>query len=314
MVKKRKKVKKGKKGNGRNKTKSNGDNKKTRPSKKDAFGGLYADKKDPVKLSEQDQKTEEQLLSLADDMWRKVKDLAKKQSFLDMSDDKKLNFFREKLNFKEFMTEFPVMCRYMVVMGQYSRRAFKRFLDKVRVDQKNTPAAEKRDKDFMRNRWIAQQASYVRYLWEAYQKGHWDRRDAQFIYQDAYDKLKGEFDDFKDKYKAIEENRKKEVVELKASMVKDLLTRLKSGDQSLSEEDTKRLLALLKERAEKKLSGEAEKERKEREEKDIKMKDEKGNPVITMIEHVDEDDYVKLPDKFKMTEEEKAKFDNIAQS
>lgn len=270
----------------------------------------------------QDTKNINELLEIAGGMWKKVKEVVKlKPEFMDIDDTKKLEFFREKLNYKEFMTEFPIMCRYMVCMGQYSRKAFKRFLDRVRVTRANCPPPGERPKGYMEDQWIRRQADYVKFLWEAYQKGHWDRREAQYIWEDAYKKLKGEFDDFRDKYEDIKDSREKEKDALKASNARDLLERLRSGKQKLNDYDSFRLMYLLKNRLYKKRYNDCMKaiindvptlkHTARGVGEGAPEEDETKKPKVRMIEHVDENVYETLPDKYKMTPNEQTSLPSV---
>jgi hypothetical protein len=192
-----------------------------------------------------DEKTVEELIKMATDIWVVLKKLIKTDpSFTELPDKKKLDHFRTKLGYAEFMNEYPVTTRYMICMGQYSTKAFKRFLNKIRLTIH--PPANKRDKGYMEDQWVRRQADYVQYLWESYQKGHYNNAERSWIWKDAYKNLKGEFDDFRDKYKSIEKSTKEEKVKHKASNARDLLERLRTGEQTLSKDDTISLLKLLK--------------------------------------------------------------------
>lgn len=271
----------------------------------------------PMNVS-QDTKTAEELINIAGEMWLKVKELAKSDpEFVDKKDSEKLKIFRDQLNYEKFMTEYPITCRYMICMGQYSKKAFKRFLEKTRLANKNHPPPTERPKGYMEDQWVRRQADYVRFLWESYQKGHWNTQEAQYVWEDSYKKLKGEFDDFRDKYDDIKEAREKEKDTLKASNARDLLERLKSGTQKLDDSDSSELYYLLKNQLYKKRYSDCVNQIKET----IKPKkytcsgtgkgpeeDNTPKPVIQMIEHVDNELYDKIPAKYKMSEAEAKKY------
>jgi hypothetical protein len=183
-----------------------------------------------------------QLIEVAAKMWsilkKKIKD---DPEFMEWTDTKKLDLFRDTLKFKDFMKEFPVMTRYLICMGQYSSKAFKRFLDKVRRSSPEGP----QEKGVKEDNWIKRQADYVQYLWEAYQKGHYNTAERNYVWQDAYKNLRGEMDDFRDKFKAIEKSTKEQKEQLKASNARDLISRLASGNQTLPVDDNMRLLTIL---------------------------------------------------------------------
>lgn len=192
-------------------------------------------------------KTTEELIKIADEIYKKVKSIVKEDNgFLKLKDQDKMTYFRDKLQYADFLNEFPITARYMICMGQFSKKAFRRFLDKVRMNQKNLMGP--REKGYVEDQWIRRQADYVRYLWESYQKSHYNNAEAQFVWEDTYNKLKGEFSDFRDKYKEIETNTKKQKEELNAENAKELLLRLKSKEQTIDEDDAKQLLFQLKSR------------------------------------------------------------------
>lgn len=195
----------------------------------------------------QDARSANELIRIAEEMYKTLKDHAKENpAFQELEDKKKLDYFRERLDYKEFMSEYPVVCRYMICMGQYSSKAYRRMLDKIRLVVH--PPPEKREKGYMEDQWTRRNADYVRYLWETYQKGHYDTSEAAYVWEHAYKTLKGEFDDFRDKYKAIEASTKEEKEKFKASNAKDLLERLKTGQQQLNEDDSKKLYEILKDK------------------------------------------------------------------
>lgn len=186
----------------------------------------------------------EDIIAYGHDMYKFLKDYVKKNpDFMKWPDKKRLDYFRETLNHKEFMTEFPIVTRYMICMGQYSNHAFRRLLTKI--SKVTHPPPHERAKGYMEDQWVRRQADYVRYLWEEYQKkknAHINAQEASIIWEDAYKTLKGEFDDFRDKYKQIEEKSKEEKKVLAGENAQDLLERLKTGKQKLSEDDEKKLL------------------------------------------------------------------------
>ena len=165
--------------------------------------------------STQDAKTANQLVEMAEEMYKTLKDLIKERpEFVEWEDKRKLDHFRERLDYKEFMTEYPVVTRYMICMGQYSSKAYRRMLDKIRMTMH--PPAEKREKGYMEDQYVRRNADYIRYLWEAYKKNHYNTAEAKYVWEEAYKTLKSEFDDFRDKYKELENTTKEEKEKLKA--------------------------------------------------------------------------------------------------
>ena len=253
-------------------------------------------------------KTVRDIVSIAEEMWKKIKATVKEDpSFAKLEDKKKLAHFRETLGYKEFMSEYPVVARYLVCMGQYSSKAFNRMLDRIRVVKH--PPPNERPAGYVEDQWVRRQADYVRFLWEAYQRGHYNNAEAQYVWNDAYKKLKGEFDDFKNKYKEIEESTKEEKKTLQAANAKDLLNRLKTGEQKLSDEETQELVSLLKDKMYKRRYSNTMDELKRTHAETPATVQGQGTgaeeptkpsgPVIKMIEHVDEDRIQEIPAEYR---------------
>lgn len=246
-------------------------------------------------------KTIDDIVAYGDDLFKFLKKYVKKHpEFVDLVDKKKLDFFRDTLEHKEFMTEFPIVSRYMICMGQYSPKAFRRFLEKISRVVHPPPA--QRAKGYMEDQWVRRQADYVRYLWEESQKkrkAHINNTEANLLWEDTYKTLKGEFDDFRNKYKEIEDKTKEEKKILAGENVQDLLERLASGKQKLSEEDEKILLLNLRPLLWRKRFTVGPVKQINDMVNDKKLKyydteligygtalDEKEKPAITMIEHL----------------------------
>lgn len=186
-----------------------------------------------------------QIIEKANSMWKIVKTYAASNpDFRKLKDQDKLDIFRTKLNYGVFMDEFPIVTRYMICHGQYSAKAFDRMLFKV--EKTVHPPESQREKGYMEDQWIRRQADYVQYLWESYQKPHYNQDERKWIWQSAYDRLRQEFDDFRTMHKDIEERVKSERKELAGQNVRDLLERIASGKQSLSPEEENFLLEELR--------------------------------------------------------------------
>lgn len=174
------------------------------------------------------------LVAKLDAMWVAVKKHIKANpEFKDLEDKKKLDFFRP--TFGKEMEENPIVTRYMICLGQYRSKAFRKMLEKT----KNMvhPPPEKREKGYMEDQWICRQADYVQFLWEEYQRGHYNNAERKWVYKEAYERLKGEFNDFRDMHKEVEKRIEEEKKTLAGRNVRDLLLRLKTGKQQLTEEE-----------------------------------------------------------------------------
>ena len=252
------------------------------------------------------------LIQIANGMYKQLKDIVKAdgERFTQMPDKNKLQFFREELKYDEFMKEFPVTTRYLICMGQYSSKAFRRFLNKIKMAVH--PPLEERPKGYMEDQWIRRQSDYVRFLWESYQKGHWNNNDANAIWQESYERLKGEFDDFRDKYKEIEKSTKLEKKQHNAEVAKELLERYANGIQSpKTDEEKKELLRILQDQVYRHRFNKSLVELKEKTKLIEPVSQGRGmhtgsedKPTIRMIEHINPDRMHEVPEHMKLTKDE----------
>lgn len=172
-------------------------------------------------------------------LWYAVKEKAQDPNFANLADNEKIGMFTK---FHPFNKEFPIVSRYLICMGQYSGKAFKRYLLKVQ----NTKHPAVREKGYMEDQWVCRQADYVRYLWESYQRGHYDQTHAKTIWQEAYKTLKQEFIDFRTMHTNIEKKLDSEKKINKEELVSELMNRLANGEQTLEENKMKELLEVIK--------------------------------------------------------------------
>ena len=122
----------------------------------------------------------EQAIKNATELWNDIKQRIKRTpEFINMSDNEKINIY-QKTKFKEFYTSYPIVCRYMICMGQFSVKAFNRFLKKCET---MSTLPQKRGSEASEEQWIMRQADYVRYLWESYQKQHFSTVESQNIWK-----------------------------------------------------------------------------------------------------------------------------------
>jgi hypothetical protein len=179
-------------------------------------------------------------LDEAQKLWVELKKKGKDPKFVELPDKDKIEMFG--VEFHAFNKEFPIVSRYLICMGQYSNKAFKRYLIKIR----GFKHPEVRDKGYMEDQWVRRQADYVRYLWEAYQRGHFNQSEAKSIWQDAYKTLKQEFIDFKSMHDGIEKDLEVNKEKNKGELITELMKRLSSGDQSLDERSMQELVEVMK--------------------------------------------------------------------
>lgn len=260
----------------------------------------------------QDGKAIDELVEYASQMYKVVKDTVKSMpDFINWQDKKKLSFFRDTLKYKDFMAEYPVVSRYMVCMGQYKNSAFRKFLNKTRMTKHPPPA--KREKGYMRDQWLQRQADYVKYLWIACKKGPYNHAEAKSIWTQAYQSLKGEMDDFKDKYEELKKSTKEEKKKLDADNARELLGRLIEGKQQLPDSNALKLKEKLLDLAYKRRMSNAladmmtkvprmEPSSQGRGTGEEIDEQERKRNTITMIEHVDADRIDEIPQHMLLDE------------
>jgi hypothetical protein len=185
----------------------------------------------------------EQALRIATELWEDIKRRVRETpEFASLKDQEKIDVYQNS-KYKDFYVSQPIVCRYMICMGQYSGKAFKRFLMKCE-SMVGVPASSDTE-----DQWVMRQSDYVRYLWESYQKQHFSQAEAQAIWQHAYNTLKKEFTDFKKLHEEIEEKLKREEKNSKVELVRELINRVSSEEQHLDDNSTKQLLQSMQQRA-----------------------------------------------------------------
>lgn len=119
------------------------------------------------------------------------------------TDDKKIEYFMNK--FKTFYTEYPVVCRYMVLLGKFNPIAFKEYLQLKQLDSKNIQP--NREKGASEEAWIRRETDYVALLW-CQNNNKIRKHSAEYkqVWQTAYKSLKKEFKDFRDNYSQLEQS------------------------------------------------------------------------------------------------------------
>lgn len=186
----------------------------------------------------------EESIKTATKMWDDIKKRVKDdEKFCDLSDNDKLKIYQTS-EFKQFYNDFPIVCRYMICMGQFSHKAYKKFLLKCK-NVVHDPI-KSREKGYHDEQWVCRQSDYIKYLWESYQRQHYSPSEAKNIWMHAYKTLKKEFEDFKDLHKEVEEKIKTDHKSNKSELVKELLKRISSQEQELDNESSGNLLKKLK--------------------------------------------------------------------
>lgn len=198
-----------------------------------------SDKKKAEKMNQINAENREKVMKAMSEMYKVYKKYVDDTpDFKTMKQAEQLEVFRNE--YKELMDNFPITTRYMICHGQFSQRAFGRFLDKM---LKAPPPPANRDKSYMENRWIEFQADYVAFLWEEFQKGHIDPHKRAAIKKITIERLKGEFDDFRDTHKEVEEKVKQERKELDGQNAREVLESIAAGKKVVDDpSDVEKLL------------------------------------------------------------------------
>ncbi len=164
--------------------------------------------------------------------------------FSTMKDEEKINLIQA--DFGEFHKNYPIVTKYMVCNLQYDRRAFKKFLKLCEERLNNAPADRK--KNYMEEQWIECRAHYVKYLWESQQKARYSREDAKKVYSHAYETILKDFNSFRDMHKKMEEKIKEESRRHKMELIKETADRIISGKQTLGVDETREFIRVLQDK------------------------------------------------------------------
>jgi hypothetical protein len=112
------------------------------------------------------------------------KRLKKDKEFKELDPEKCLEFYQKRN--ENFSMTFPITLRYMILLKQYSTKAFVRFIKKLET------APYKSELEY-----CERQADYVKYLHMELSNTH-NMQEAQKIWQKTYDMLAKEVQMFKD--------------------------------------------------------------------------------------------------------------------
>lgn len=175
------------------------------------------------------------LVQRVNQMYKYLKNYIKANpEFKTWNDKKKLEHFRSIEDYSKLISELPIVTKYMICLGQYSSRALERVVAKTERLTHSPP--ENRPKGYEQDQWLCRQADYAQYLWEENRKGkHIDSVERKMVWERTYNLLKKEFDDFKDKYSEVEKMVKEDKKRQDGSRVREMLERIVSKQQELSD-------------------------------------------------------------------------------
>jgi len=251
----------------------------------------YKDNCQKIRESEDEKYVKIALLE-AEEIWFNVQVLIISEKYKKMSDDERVSLIEK--DFKEFYKNFPIVSRYMICMGQYKSVAFRKMLIKYR-DEEEKSASELKgkgrpvsqmSKDAEKNKnekvFIKRQADYVRFLWEAYNDVAFSTQDSDDIWQQAFDTLTNEFDQFRKMHEAAELKVKADSLKHKKELLFEMGERIISGKQELDVEKSKDLLTNLQNKA-----------YKQRAKKMLGQLNKTVTPLPAIIESIGINDYAK---------------------
>jgi hypothetical protein len=131
---------------------------------------------------------------VAGKMWIDVKRFNRDEKFAKYSDKDKVAAV-ENLSpeYADFIKTYPIVAKYMIAGGRYSKDAFRKFVDRL-INYKYLPKNEQ-PQGYMHDQWLRRQADYIRFMWCDYnRRRHVQPAEHQKIWEEAYASFKGEFD------------------------------------------------------------------------------------------------------------------------
>jgi hypothetical protein len=207
----------------------------------------------------------------AEEVWLNVRVLSKSNKYKKMTDDEKIALIQT--DFKKFHNDFPIVSKYMICLLEYDRDAFKKMLQRCKsvttlhrkpvtnkqIDKDNnkgkeiidnTPEEEpnaENTKDFNQMSWIERQSDYVRFLWENNQKS-FKQEDSDKIWDEAYNSLNEEFQEFQRLHDEKEEKIKQDNIKHKKELLYEMSDRIIDDKQHIANEGDIHLLNTLKDK------------------------------------------------------------------
>lgn len=120
----------------------------------------------------------------AETIWVDFKQKSREDvKFRELPDEARLEYYQKK--YHNFAMSFPIVLRYMVQLGQYSKKAFTRHVKKMKTNPYRSELE-----------YCERQADYVKYLYMELSPSH-DVTSAQKMWKDTYDMLAREVEVFK---------------------------------------------------------------------------------------------------------------------
>lgn len=139
--------------------------------------------------------TDQQYIDDAEAIWKDIKERLKNEEFKVLDAEKKLEYYQKKYN--DFTMTFPIVLRYMVQLNSYKKKAFEKFLKKLRANPYRSELE-----------YCERQADYVKYLFMETTNTH-NMKEAQNIWKETYDMLAKEVEIFKKASEKIKRKKEK---------------------------------------------------------------------------------------------------------
>lgn len=129
-------------------------------------------------------------------------------AFKKLSSDEQLEFYQK--NHKNFAMTFPIVLRYMIQLKRYNQKAFVRFVKKL------TSCPYRSELEY-----CERQADYIKYLFMETSPSH-NMKDAQLIWQNAYDMLAKEVEVFKEAQETVKKKMEEDKIKNNAEKRNEL--------------------------------------------------------------------------------------------
>lgn len=210
-------------------------------------------------------------------------------SFLELSDEKKFDKIKEWKEFEGFAEAHPIVSKYMCCNFMYDAAAFRSQLKGIATEEFNP--SDHKSKRAKQETWARHQAFYVQGLFKNIHTKKKCKRAPEYyqvIWQDTYKSIMSDFDDFHDTYAEVEKREKEQARQSKAELVEEYYHRAVTGVQLVPKEH---IIDMIKE------IRDALKRPDEKEAPPAETTD--TTPTVTMIEHVSEETYNAVDDKYK---------------
>lgn len=211
--------------------------------------------------------------------------------FMELPDEKKFEKIKEWKEFNGFSELHPIVSKYMCCNFMYDAGAFRSHLKKVAMEPINP--SDHKSKRAKQEKWAEHQAFYVQTLFKSIHTKNKTPQKPQYyqvVWQDTYKSIMGDFDDFNDTYAEVERREKEQEKQSKAELAEEFYGRAVTGVQLVPKEH---LLDMFRE------LRDAMRRQDVKEEPPTSDTPTDTTPTITMIEHVSEETYNTVDDKYK---------------